>query len=121
MLKAFQGHSSIRTDHGSRDLGLACSQQPGWGLQVIRRPLHFAIVDEVDSILIDNCRNPMLISAPAIQTAGRLGVAFQVVQLIPQPAVTHACAFGAQPEGCIVDQGLESEASYLSIRPCECI
>lgn len=46
---------------------------------MIRRPLHFAIVDEVDSILIDNCRNPMLISAPAMQKAGRLSLAFQVL------------------------------------------
>jgi len=33
---------------------------------VLRRPLSYAIVDEVDSVLIDNCRNPQLISAPPI-------------------------------------------------------
>ena len=31
---------------------------------MLRRPLSYAIVDEVDSVLIDNCRNPQLISAP---------------------------------------------------------
>ena len=35
-------------------------------LQVLRRPLSYAIVDEVDSVLIDNCRNPLLIAAPPI-------------------------------------------------------
>ncbi|MEI7741780.1 MAG: preprotein translocase subunit SecA [bacterium] len=30
-----------------------------------QRPLHFAIVDEVDSILIDEARTPLIISAPA--------------------------------------------------------
>ncbi|MFZ6036017.1 MAG: preprotein translocase subunit SecA [Patescibacteria group bacterium] len=31
----------------------------------VQRPLHFAIVDEVDSILIDEARTPLIISAPA--------------------------------------------------------
>ena len=30
----------------------------------VQRPLHFAIVDEVDSILIDEARTPLIISAP---------------------------------------------------------
>lgn len=34
------------------------------GLQTLRRPLAFAIVDEVDSVLIDECRNPFIISLP---------------------------------------------------------
>jgi preprotein translocase subunit SecA len=33
--------------------------------QMAQRPLHFAIVDEVDSILIDEARTPLIISAPA--------------------------------------------------------
>jgi preprotein translocase subunit SecA len=32
--------------------------------QMVQRPLHFAIVDEVDSILIDEARTPLIISAP---------------------------------------------------------
>ncbi len=32
--------------------------------QVVQRPLNFAIVDEVDSILIDEARTPLIISAP---------------------------------------------------------
>ena len=31
----------------------------------VQRPLHFAIVDEVDSILIDEARTPLIISGPA--------------------------------------------------------
>lgn len=30
----------------------------------LRRPLHYAIVDEVDSILIDEARNPFIVNAP---------------------------------------------------------
>ncbi|HEY6736580.1 MAG TPA: preprotein translocase subunit SecA, partial [Candidatus Saccharimonadia bacterium] len=33
--------------------------------KMVQRPLHFAIVDEVDSILIDEARTPLIISAPA--------------------------------------------------------
>src|SRR6185503_214947 len=32
--------------------------------QMVQRDLHFAIVDEVDSILIDEARTPLIISAP---------------------------------------------------------
>ncbi len=33
--------------------------------EMVQRPLHYAIVDEVDSILIDEARTPLIISAPA--------------------------------------------------------
>lgn len=35
-----------------------------------QRPLNFAIVDEVDSILIDEARTPLIISAPSIESGG---------------------------------------------------
>ncbi|UTR16006.1 preprotein translocase subunit SecA [Salipaludibacillus sp. LMS25] len=36
--------------------------------QMVQRPLHFAIVDEVDSILIDEARTPLIISGSANRT-----------------------------------------------------
>ncbi|MEK9155748.1 MAG: preprotein translocase subunit SecA [Patescibacteria group bacterium] len=36
----------------------------------VQRPLYFAIVDEVDSILIDEARTPLIISAPAAESTG---------------------------------------------------
>lgn len=36
--------------------------------QMVQRPLSFAIVDEVDSILIDEARTPLIISAPAAES-----------------------------------------------------
>ena len=47
-------------------------------LQAIRRPFDYAIVDEVDSILIDDCRNPMLISGMSLNPVDRFKVAAQV-------------------------------------------
>ncbi|TCS67856.1 preprotein translocase subunit SecA [Effusibacillus lacus] len=37
--------------------------------QMVQRPLHFAIVDEVDSILIDEARTPLIISGQAEKSA----------------------------------------------------
>lgn len=37
--------------------------------QVVQRPPYFSIVDEVDSILIDEARTPLIISAPAEESA----------------------------------------------------
>lgn len=34
-----------------------------------QRPLHYAIIDEVDSLLIDEARTPLIISAPASESA----------------------------------------------------
>ncbi|MCK4697046.1 MAG: preprotein translocase subunit SecA, partial [Dehalococcoidia bacterium] len=35
----------------------------------VQRPLHYAIVDEVDNILIDEARTPLIISGPATEAA----------------------------------------------------
>ena len=37
--------------------------------QLVQRDLHYAIVDEVDSILVDEARTPLIISAPAEESA----------------------------------------------------
>lgn len=36
--------------------------------QMVQRPLHYVIVDEVDSILIDEARTPLIISGPGAQS-----------------------------------------------------
>ncbi len=40
-------------------------------LQQSQGPLHYAIIDEVDNILIDEARTPLIISGPAHQDAGK--------------------------------------------------
>ena len=39
--------------------------------QMVQRPLNYAIVDEVDSILIDEARTPLIISAPAEESTDK--------------------------------------------------
>ncbi len=49
--------------------------------QMVQRDLHYAIVDEVDSILIDEARTPLIISAPAEEVTSKY---MRYAQLINQ-------------------------------------
>lgn len=49
--------------------------------QMVQRPLHYAIVDEVDSILIDEARTPLIISAPAEESTDKY---MQIDHLVKQ-------------------------------------
>jgi hypothetical protein len=56
--------------------------------QAIRRPFHYAIIDEADSVLIDDCRNPLVISsAPDDVAKERFVTAHQVC---PASLALHA-------------------------------
>lgn len=50
--------------------------------QCVQRELHYAIVDEVDSILIDEARTPLIISAPAGQSTEKYRKYAQLVTLL---------------------------------------
>jgi preprotein translocase subunit SecA len=53
--------------------------------QLRQRPLHYAIVDEVDSILIDEARTPLIISAPSVTSGAAYAQFSKVVrQLVPE-------------------------------------
>lgn len=52
--------------------------------QTVQRPLHYAIVDEVDSILIDEARTPLIISAPAEDSTDRYGKFAQLVERLKE-------------------------------------
>jgi preprotein translocase subunit SecA len=49
--------------------------------ELVQRDLHYAIVDEVDSILIDEARTPLIISGPAEKSTE---LYFRVNRIIPQ-------------------------------------
>ncbi len=49
-----------------------------WGQQCQRVPLNFAIIDEVDNILIDEARTPLIISGPAFSDVRRYDKANEV-------------------------------------------
>lgn len=56
--------------------------------EMVQKPLHYAIVDEVDSILIDEARTPLIISAP---DADSTSLYSQFAQLVPrlQPEIDY--------------------------------
>ncbi len=47
--------------------------------QLVQRPLYYAIVDEVDSILIDEARTPLIISGPAEESTDKYYEANRVI------------------------------------------
>ena len=47
--------------------------------QCVQRPLNYAIVDEVDSILIDEARTPLIISGPSEENTQLYGLANRVI------------------------------------------
>ncbi len=50
--------------------------------ELVQRELNFCIVDEVDSVLIDEARTPLIISGPAADSTDRYGIANSVVPQI---------------------------------------
>ncbi len=51
--------------------------------QRVQRPLHYAIVDEVDSILIDEARTPLIISGPSEESTDKY---YKIDKIIPRLA-----------------------------------
>lgn len=52
--------------------------------QTVQRPLHYAIVDEIDSILIDEARTPLIISAPAEESTDKYFKFSQIVERLTE-------------------------------------
>jgi len=52
--------------------------------QTVQRPLHYAIVDEIDSILIDEARTPLIISAPAEESGDRYAKFARLVEQLKE-------------------------------------
>ncbi|MBN3523853.1 preprotein translocase subunit SecA [Paenibacillus apiarius] len=52
--------------------------------QMVQRPLNFAIIDEVDSILVDEARTPLIISGQAAKSTELYHIADTLAQLLRQ-------------------------------------
>lgn len=52
--------------------------------QMVQRQLHYSIVDEIDSILIDEARTPLIISAPAEESTDRYMKFSQLVERLEE-------------------------------------
>ncbi len=78
-----------------------------------QRSLHYAIVDEVDSILIDEARTPLIISAPASESAdGYLLFAKIAAKLVPDDYILDE----KHKSISLSDQGVERVQKDLGIK-----
>ena len=81
--------------------------------QLRQRDLHYAIVDEVDSILIDEARTPLIISAPSV-TSGNAYAQFS--KIVRQLAKTkHFETDEKRKTVILTDDGIEKVQKILGI------
>jgi preprotein translocase subunit SecA len=81
--------------------------------QRVQRPLHYAIVDEVDNILIDEARTPLIISAPAEEAAD---LYYRFAQIMRQMQPEDDYAIDERTQGVtFTDEGVEKVERLLGI------
>lgn len=65
----------------------------------VLRPLHYAIVDEVDSILIDEARTPLIISGPAEESTDKYYICNRIIPLLKGRTITESEEIKAKYSG----------------------
>jgi preprotein translocase subunit SecA len=79
----------------------------------VQRELHYAIVDEVDSILIDEARTPLIISGPAEESAD---LYYRVNQIIPSLKKDIDYTVDEKAHSAVLtDQGVERVEKKLNL------
>ncbi len=81
--------------------------------QLRQRELHYAIVDEVDSILIDEARTPLIISAPAVTSGNAYAQFAKVVR--PLEDEKHYEKDEKRKSVVLTDEGVEYIQNSLNI------
>ncbi len=79
----------------------------------VQRPLHFAIVDEVDSILIDEARTPLIISAPGDESTDKYQTYAKIVTQLKEP--THYKIDLKSKQVTLTEEGISMVESLLGI------
>ncbi|MGN6440797.1 MAG: preprotein translocase subunit SecA, partial [Arthrobacter sp.] len=82
--------------------------------ELVQRGHNFAIVDEVDSILIDEARTPLIISGPAQGDTNRWYSEFAKVVLRLQPEKDYEVDEKKRTVG-VLESGIEKVEDYLGI------
>ncbi len=81
--------------------------------QLRQRPLHYAIVDEADSILIDEARTPLIISAPSVTSGNAYAQFSKVVRQLKKD--THYETDEKRKTVILTDDGVEKLEKALGI------
>ncbi|MDD5128852.1 MAG: preprotein translocase subunit SecA [Candidatus Omnitrophica bacterium] len=74
---------------------------------LVQRPFYYAIVDEVDSILIDEARTPLIISGPAEESTEKYYIAKKIVENLSGRRVTEKDEIDAKYKGVDLGQGFD--------------
>ena len=76
--------------------------------QCVQRDLNYAIVDEVDNILIDEARTPLIISGPAAEgTLQKYSMADKVARQLTGKIITEKEETEAKQKGTDIDEGFD--------------
>ena len=81
--------------------------------QQVQRPLNFAIVDEVDSILIDEARTPLIISQPAEESTTKYMQHAQLVRNLEEHK--HFTKDEKQRAAALTDEGIRMMEQLLNV------
>ena len=73
--------------------------------ELVQRPFYYAIVDEVDSILIDEARTPLIISGPAEESTDKYYTAKKIVEQLDGRRVTERDEIDAKYKGIDLGKG----------------
>ncbi len=82
--------------------------------QKVQRELHFSIVDEVDSILIDEARTPLIISAPAEESAQTYYQFAKIVKVLEENK--HFNIDEKLRAATLTDEGIDAVEKSLDIK-----
>ena len=74
---------------------------------LVQRPFYYAIVDEVDSILIDEARTPLIISGPAEESTEKYYTAKKIVEQLKGRCVTERDEIDAKYKGVDLGKGFD--------------
>lgn len=81
--------------------------------QMVQRPLHFAIIDEVDSILIDEARTPLIISGSARKSASLYQQANSFVRTLKKEA---DFSFDEKTKGVqLTEEGINKAENFFGV------
>ncbi|MCA9400273.1 MAG: preprotein translocase subunit SecA [Candidatus Omnitrophica bacterium] len=75
--------------------------------EMVQRPHHFAIVDEVDSILIDEARTPLIISGPTEESTDKYYTAHQVAKQLKGRRTTEKDEIDAKHQQIDLSEGYD--------------
>jgi len=80
---------------------------------MVQRPHYFSIVDEVDSILVDEARTPLIISGPAEEATDKYYKANQIAKQLNGVRLTENDIIDAKAQGKVVEE-LSSKTIKIS-------